>query len=92
MKKVKKLVKLADMVVIDERINCDNIKKFKKYKFDGTILYTCTACKSEKDIFHMISNDGSRMLCTVCAKTYYGDVIKALNEYCLLRSRKDGKQ
>lgn len=90
--KKRKILNLVDEVVIDERINTKNVNNFKKYKFDGTILYTCTVCKQKKDIFHMISNNGSRMICTLCAKTYYNDTIKALNEYCLLRSRKDGKK
>ena len=90
--KKRKISNLVDAVYIDERINIENVKNFKKYKFDGTILYTCTVCKKKKDIFHMISNDGSRMLCTLCDKTYYGDVFKALNQYCLMRNRKDDKK
>lgn len=89
--KKNKILDLVDAVVIDERINTKNVNNFKKYKFDGTILYTCTVCKQEKDIFHMISNNGSRMICTLCAKTYYGDIIKALNNFCLMRSRKGVK-
>ena len=60
--KKRKISNLVDAVYIDERINTENVNKFKKYKFDGTILYTCTVCKTQKDIFHMISNDASRML------------------------------
>lgn len=90
--KKRKISNLVDVVYIDERINAKNVQNFKKYKFDGTILYTCTVCKQQKDIFHMISNDGSRMLCTLCAKTYYGDVFKALHEFCLMRNRKEDKK
>ena len=46
--KKRKISNLVDAVYIDERINIENVKNFKKYKFDGTILYTCTVCKEKR--------------------------------------------
>lgn len=70
---------------IDYKVNIKNVQQFQKYKFDGTKEYTCVICKNKKDIFHMISNNGDRMICTLCAKENYGSEIKALNEFCLYR-------
>lgn len=71
---------------IDFKINYENQEKFTKYKFDGTIKYTCLFCKEKKDIFSMVSNSGDRMICTLCAKKYFGSPIIAVNSFCLGRN------
>lgn len=73
---------------INWQFNWENIDNFTKHKFDGTIKYTCLICKEKKDIFNVVSNSGDKMICTLCAKKYYGSPLKAVNEFCLGRQRK----
>lgn len=70
---------------IDNVINSNNRNLFEKYKFDGTIKYTCLFCKEKKDIFNMVSNSGDRMICTLCAKKYFGSPMIAVNTFCIGR-------
>lgn len=72
---------------INWQFNWENIDNFTKHKFDGTIKYTCLICKEKKDIFQMVSNSGDKMICTLCAKKYYGSPLTAVNEFCLGRQR-----
>ena len=67
--------------------NDENIKKFAKYKFDGTIKYTCLFCKRKDDIFHMVSDGGNRMICTLCAEEKYGSPYLAVQKFCLNRPK-----
>ena len=73
---------------IDYEINQQNYELFTKHRFDGTIEYTCLFCKEKKDIFHVVSNSGDRMICTLCAKKYFGSPLVAVNNFCLNRQRK----
>ncbi len=73
---------------INGKLNSNNIDLFEKNQFDGKIKYTCLLCKKKKDIFHMISNHGARMICTCCAKERYGSELKALELFCLNRPYK----
>ena len=69
--------------------NDENKKNFEKHKFDGTIKYTCLFCKEKKDIFNVVSDNGNRMICTLCAKKYYGSPYVAVNTFCLNRKLRD---
>lgn len=71
--------------------NEKNIIKFKKHQFDGTIKYTCVNCSRKDDIFHMVSDNGNRMICTLCAKKYFGCPLKAIDKFCLNRGDKHGR-
>lgn len=70
---------------IDNVINFHNRELFKRHKFDGRIEYTCLFCKEKKDIFSMVSNNGDRMICTMCAKKYFGSPMIAVNTFCIGR-------
>lgn len=76
---------MNELPKIDNVINFNNRELFEKHKFDGTIKYTCLFCKEKKDIFSMISNSGDRMICTMCAKKYFGSPMIAVNTFCIGR-------
>ena len=78
---------ILKQIVINHVINAKNISKFKKYKFDGTIKYRCLCCNKIVDIFHVVSNNGDRMICTRCAKLRYGSEMNAVNKFCLNRGK-----
>lgn len=78
-------MKVNEPPKIDNAINFNNRELFEKHKFDGTIEYTCLFCKEKKDIFNMVSNSGDRMICTLCAKKYFGSPMIAVNTFCIGR-------
>lgn len=73
---------------INNIINAENREKFEKNKFNGTIEYTCLFCKEKKDIFNVVSNNGDRMICTLCAKKYFGSPYLAVHKFCINRVKK----
>lgn len=77
------------MPKIDGAIDCDNKEKFSTFKWSKEVKYTCLMCKRKMDIFHSISDHGSRMICTLCAKQKYGGIQEALHRFCLNRENRN---
>ena len=74
-------------IVINLNTNAKNAAKFRKHQFDGTIRYRCLCCNKCFDIFHVVSNNGDRMICTRCAKLRYGSPLAAVEKFCLNRGK-----